>query len=116
MASGLPLVGARVGGIPAIIAHGRTGLLVNPGDPADLAAAINRLRESAALRAAYGAAARERVEAEFAWPAIATRTVHCYERVLCEANPLRARTIDWRRFASHPSHSDTSRAPTRKAA
>ncbi len=37
MASGVPVVGARAGGIPSIIRDGVTGLLANPRDPADFA-------------------------------------------------------------------------------
>ena len=43
MARGVPIVAARVGGIPDIILHEQTGLLVSPGDEQDLASAIHRL-------------------------------------------------------------------------
>ena len=82
MATGLPLVGTRVGGIPALIDHERTGLLVNPGDPVGLAAAIARLIELPAQRLAYGEAARQRILAEFSWDVIARSTVEEYERLL----------------------------------
>ena len=59
MAQGLPIVASRVGGIPELIAHERTGLLVPPGDPAALAAALARLAGDSALRARLGTAARE---------------------------------------------------------
>ncbi len=58
MAQGLPIVASRVGGIPELIAHERTGLLVPPGDPAALAAALARLAGDPGLRARLGAAAR----------------------------------------------------------
>src|SRR5206468_11016146 len=38
MATGLPVVATRVGGVPEIVAHGRTGLLVEAGRPDELAA------------------------------------------------------------------------------
>jgi glycosyltransferase involved in cell wall biosynthesis len=82
MATGLPLVGTRVGGIPAIVDDGVTGLLVPPGDPLQLAAALSRLCDRPNDRARLGAAARRRVEAEFAWPVLAAQTAECYERVL----------------------------------
>ena len=45
MAAGLPVVATSVGGIPAVVRHQRDGLLVPPGDPAALAAAIANLSE-----------------------------------------------------------------------
>jgi glycosyltransferase involved in cell wall biosynthesis len=82
MATGRALVGTRVGGIPALIDDGRTGLLVPAGDPAALAGAIDSLAQDAERRALFGAAARLRVEREFAWPRIAERTRVAYREAL----------------------------------
>jgi glycosyltransferase involved in cell wall biosynthesis len=82
MACGLPLVGTRVGGIPAIIEDGATGLLAPPADPAALAQAMARLIADGALRRRMGAAARAKVEAEFSWPIIAQRTLAVYKACL----------------------------------
>ncbi|MFC6598849.1 glycosyltransferase [Kitasatospora paranensis] len=60
MTSGLPSVVTRVGGMPEVLDDDRQGLLVPPGDPAALAAALGRLAGDPALRARLGAAARER--------------------------------------------------------
>ena len=46
-ARGRPAIGSRIGGIPEVIEHGRTGFLVRPGDASELA---DRLRELAANR------------------------------------------------------------------
>ena len=55
-----PVVASRIGALPELIEHDRTGLLVPPGDEAALIAAVRRaLTESAALQ--WGAAGRERV-------------------------------------------------------
>lgn len=78
MASGLPLIGTDVGGIPAIIDNGKTGLLVPPRDPEALALAMDGLVKDAQLRQAMGQAARARVEAEFSWPMIARQTYDVY--------------------------------------
>jgi len=78
MASGLPLVGTSVGGIPSIIAENRTGLLVPPASPAELARALGELIADANLGKRFGAAARERAVAEFSWPTIARRTAEVY--------------------------------------
>jgi len=87
MACGLPLVGTRVGGIPAIMADGETGLLVEPGHPEQFAAALRRLISESGLRARLGAAARTRAEQEFSWPEIARRTLHVYRECLARAVP-----------------------------
>ena len=60
MAAGLPVVSSRVGGVPELVVDGVTGLLVPPGDPAAMAAALGRLLEDADLRRRLGAAGRER--------------------------------------------------------
>jgi glycosyltransferase involved in cell wall biosynthesis len=58
MASGLPVVATRVGSVPDLVADGRTGLLVDPGDAAGLAQAISSLANAADLRRRFGAEAR----------------------------------------------------------
>jgi glycosyltransferase involved in cell wall biosynthesis len=90
MASGLPLVGTTVGGIPEIIEDGVSGVLVPPRDPAALAASFLRLLREADLRAALGAGARARVERDFAWPEIARRTAAVYETVIADRREGRA--------------------------
>jgi glycosyltransferase involved in cell wall biosynthesis len=54
-ASGLPVVAARAGGAPELVAHRRSGLLVPPDDPHALAEAVRTLAEAPLLRARYGA-------------------------------------------------------------
>jgi glycosyltransferase involved in cell wall biosynthesis len=63
MALGLPVVGARVGGIPDVIEDGESGLLVPPDDPAALAGALTDLGCDTGRRAKLGAGARPRAEA-----------------------------------------------------
>jgi glycosyltransferase involved in cell wall biosynthesis len=60
---------------------GEDGLLVAPEDPAALAGAVTGLLGDAAARTRLGAAARARVEAEFAAPVIAARMARHYAEV-----------------------------------
>lgn len=50
MSLGVPVVASRVGGLPEVIADGRSGLLVPPADPAAIADAVIRLLGDPALR------------------------------------------------------------------
>ncbi len=65
MAAGLPVVASRVGGVPEQVVEGETGLLVDPGDPELLAAALERLTDDPALRRRLGVAGRARAEERF---------------------------------------------------
>jgi glycosyltransferase involved in cell wall biosynthesis len=60
-ASGLPVVAGASGGVSAIVADGKTGLLVPSGDPVQFADALRLLIGDPDRRAAMGAAARARV-------------------------------------------------------
>jgi len=96
MACEAPVVAAAVGGIPEIVEHGLTGLLVpfepsgpadpEPADPAryagDLAAALNELIGDPALARKMGQAGRRRVVEEFSWTAVAARTVGLYRSLV----------------------------------
>ncbi|MCZ2830415.1 glycogen synthase [Modestobacter sp. VKM Ac-2986] len=87
-ACGTAVVASAVGGIPEVVDDGRTGLLVpyTEDDPAafaaGLAARMAELLADPARAAEMGRAGRERVLAEFGWPAIAQQTVQVYEQVL----------------------------------
>jgi alpha-maltose-1-phosphate synthase len=87
-ACGTAVVASDVGGIPEVVDDGRTGLLVHydAEDPgafaAGLAARMADLLADPARAAEMGAAGRERVLAEFGWPAIAQQTVEVYAQVL----------------------------------
>ena len=95
MACGTPVVASAVGGIPEVVIHEDTGLLVpfetagpaaaEPKDPQrfarDLAAAVDTLMQSPEKRTAMGTAARRRVEEHFSWKSIARRTLAVYEQL-----------------------------------
>jgi glycosyltransferase involved in cell wall biosynthesis len=67
MAAGLPVIATAVGGNLELIRHGTTGLLVPPGDPGALAAALHGLLESPGTAAELGRAARAWVEPRFSF-------------------------------------------------
>jgi glycosyltransferase involved in cell wall biosynthesis len=73
MAVGRPVVASRLGGLPATVVDGVTGLLCEPGDPEDLARKIETLLDDAALRERLGLAGRQRFEEHYAWPVIIER-------------------------------------------
>ena len=61
---GLPCVGSDVGGIPELIDHGRTGLLVPPDNPGALAAVLADLMKNAQKRAEFGTAGAQSILAK----------------------------------------------------
>ncbi len=80
MAAGLPLVGTRVGGIPALIEDGVNGKLCRPADPGDLADKIDRVL--AGDLKAMGAESRKMIDGQFHWSRIAGQTLAAYESIL----------------------------------
>ncbi len=65
MASGLPVVATPVTGIPEIVRHDDTGLLVSEGDPDALADGLERLLSDCVLRTRVTTAARQLIEQDF---------------------------------------------------
>ena len=65
MAAAKPVIAANHGGIPEIVLHGKTGLLVPPGDASALASAINQLRSDRMLRQDMGMHGMTRLRSEF---------------------------------------------------
>jgi phosphatidylinositol alpha-1,6-mannosyltransferase len=68
-ACGVPVIGGRGGGVGEAVLDGETGFLVPPEDPAAVAAALVRLLEDRALAQRLGRTARQRVVADYTWPA-----------------------------------------------
>jgi glycogen synthase len=96
MACGTPVVASAVGGIPEVVDHGETGLLVTPEavsasevEPEhpeqfarDIASAVNSLMADPDLRTAMAERGRARVEREFSWHSIARRTLDLYAELI----------------------------------
>ena len=85
MASGLPIVGSTVGGIPELVEHGRNGYLVPPREPRALAAAIRLLADNPDLRVEIGRRNRAQAEANLSWARMTTRYLSTYNGVLRRA-------------------------------
>ncbi|HKS89047.1 MAG TPA: glycosyltransferase family 4 protein [Stellaceae bacterium] len=80
-ASGLPVVAGASGGVGGIVADGASGLLIAPGDVPSFTAAVRRLIEDGAARAAMGRAARAKVEREHDLPIAAARLAAIIDRL-----------------------------------
>ncbi len=65
MAMGLPVIATNIAGIPELVGHGESGILVTPGRSASLADALCRLAESPALRREMGCRGHQKVAAAF---------------------------------------------------
>ncbi|MFF9373268.1 glycogen synthase [Streptomyces griseoluteus] len=87
MACGTPVVASRVGGIPEVVDHGRTGLLVGTdGDfEGNLARALDDVLADPAAARRMGEAGRARAVGEFGWDAVARRTAGLYEEIRKQA-------------------------------
>jgi alpha-maltose-1-phosphate synthase len=81
MASNLAVVATNVGGIPFEVTS-TEGILVPPGDPQALAAAMDRVCGDPAMRLRMGASGRTRVLAQFDWNASAALAVGIYREVI----------------------------------
>ncbi len=67
MASGRPVIGSRIGGIPSVIRDEVDGLLVPPGEIAALSAACVRVLQDRDLAARWGRAGRAQAETHYGW-------------------------------------------------
>jgi starch synthase len=82
------VLASRVGGIPEVVSHTKTGELVDytPDDIAgfenSIAGAISRLMADPELLTRYGKAGRQRAIAEFGWGAVAATTLSLYQSVI----------------------------------
>ena len=81
MSAAVPVIASRVGGLPEVIRHLETGLLVE-NDAVVIAAAVSRLCGDPDLARRLGAAARRRVEEDFTVDRMVGRTMEVYRQVL----------------------------------
>jgi len=82
MSHARPVIGSAVGGIPEMVLNERTGLLVPPRSPEQLASALSRLIGDTAVRNRFGDEGRRRCEAVFSLEAHTRGVLRSYDRVL----------------------------------
>ena len=85
MASGLPVIGTRVGGVPEAVTHGATGILIEPGDAGQLSATIADLLSNQYLRNSLAKEARKRAIDLFSWDHVCDNLLRTYSR-LCSGD------------------------------
>jgi glycosyltransferase involved in cell wall biosynthesis len=85
MASGCPVIATDLPGVRTIVAHGRDGLLIAPGNVEALCQAIATVAlMPIAARRAMGQAGRAKVEACYDWERIGERLETMYAEVVAE--------------------------------
>lgn len=86
---GCACVGTRVGGVPELIEHEQTGLLVPPNDPEALAAALRRLVGDPALRRRFAEGGRASILAkDMTRQRMVRRHAELYRRLLAKQGPF----------------------------
>lgn len=81
MASGIPIVASKIGGIPDAVRDGETGLLVQPEDPSALAEAVIRLLQDQQFRNRMAKEGQQKAQ-DFSWQKIAEQTAKLYKDVI----------------------------------
>ena len=79
MSHGVPVVATPTSGVPELVEHEVSGLLVNPQDAEAIAAAVVRLAQDSSLRERLVEGGREKVEAEFEIGANAAKLLRLFE-------------------------------------
>lgn len=87
MASGLPVVAPRAGGIPEVVLDGTTGILTDPGDLDALAEALLRLMTAPEEAERLGRAGRERIEQLFSPGVVVPQYEALYDRLAGPGRP-----------------------------
>lgn len=81
-AMGVPIIASRIGGVSEVVEHGKSGILVKPRDPDELANAILTLIENPNLRISMGEKGRELVVKKYDWNKNAHQMERLYEKTL----------------------------------
>jgi glycogen(starch) synthase len=90
-----PIVATRSGGVPEVVVHGHTGLLVEREDRAAFADAITYLLDHPDLATRMGQAARSRAQAVFAWDRHVDAFDRLYQQLLEQAPRAESPSRSW---------------------
>ena len=82
MAVGVPVVAAGVGGVAEMVEHGSTGFIVDPRDPRDIGAAIDRILSDDRLARAMGRRAKIIARERYSASLVAQKTVRAYREII----------------------------------
>lgn len=91
-----PVVASRIGGIPSVVQHGVNGLLVSPGNAADLTRAVLRLLDDEELAERIARKARETVVRNYSIDSMVDGTLRVFDAALRRIRP----TLPWRHEAN----------------
>ncbi len=86
MAVGVPVVATRVGGVPEVVIHKETGILVEPGDYEGLASGVIRVMNEASLRECMVAKARELIKSRYTVTHMLDKIESLYKDLLARKN------------------------------
>lgn len=91
MAMRRPVVSTDIGGLPEVVIHEKTGLVVPARDVAAIAAALRRLHDDPQLRRTLADAGYEQTQRDFTFEGMIDRTQAVYEAVFAERGARRTR-------------------------
>lgn len=86
MAIGRPVVGSMLGGIPELIANGKTGLLFSPGNNEELVKCVNQLLNDRQLMRSMGDAGRIKAEQEFSASIYLKKILEAYKQLISKTD------------------------------
>lgn len=85
MTAGVPVVAARVGGIPGMLENGKAGILVDPTDNKSIADGVRKILTDGALAQSIGRCAKEAAGKRFRASAVCEKTLGAYREILAES-------------------------------
>ncbi len=99
-----PVIATRVGGLPDMVEHGRTGLLVQPRDSDALADAVIELLRDRQKRIAMGRAGKEKLERECAPEVVTQQTLAVYRETIQDFHARTGRPVVAEAVAGEPAN------------
>lgn len=83
MAAGVPVIATRVGAVPKVVIHGKTGLLVEKGDVNGLITAITQFLKDRKMSVRLSMKGYEKVKSEFSSNVMTLKYLDIYRKLLC---------------------------------